>query len=334
MSYPHIRQLGHKDNHGIFDGPIVAQEKIDGSQFRFGKFAGTVKFWSRGGEKTDDTDGLFGPSMRAVREREHLLVDGWVYCGEAMCRPKHNILAYGRVPAGNVVLFDIVQRVVLFDNVVQPAALPGQGELPAQQERDLQTWLDPQMVREEAHRLGFEPVPEVFAGELEHSGPLQELLSTQRSCLGGMMEGVVVKNYARGQFAKLLNPQFQEVKGAPKVKRAKGAGLDGALETLGNRVVTAARLHKAYQHLRDEGKIVGGPEDIGPLIKELQADILEECVDFLRDELWELAKKPLLARAAPLTAEWYKMRLAQEGGASDPTAYEAKNGPQEVSDDG
>ncbi len=35
-SYPSVYQLGHKAIQNIFDGKVVIEEKIDGSQFSFG----------------------------------------------------------------------------------------------------------------------------------------------------------------------------------------------------------------------------------------------------------------------------------------------------------
>lgn len=35
-SYPKVYALGHPALAGLFDGPVIVQEKVDGSQFSFG----------------------------------------------------------------------------------------------------------------------------------------------------------------------------------------------------------------------------------------------------------------------------------------------------------
>ena len=50
-SYPKILALGHRFLQGIFEGPVVVQEKVDGSQFSFGLDAeGVLRCRSRGQE--------------------------------------------------------------------------------------------------------------------------------------------------------------------------------------------------------------------------------------------------------------------------------------------
>lgn len=48
------------------------------------------------------------------------------------------------------------------------------------------------------------------------------------------------------------------------------------LELLYDSYRTEARWQKAVQHLRDEGKLLGEPKDIGPLMAEIWRDLVEE----------------------------------------------------------
>ena len=41
-SYGKIFNLGHKETEALFDGPVVVEEKIDGSQFSFGSINGEL----------------------------------------------------------------------------------------------------------------------------------------------------------------------------------------------------------------------------------------------------------------------------------------------------
>ena len=50
-SYPKVYQLGHKAVLDIFSGPVVIQEKIDGSQFSFGLVGGEQDNPAQAGRK-------------------------------------------------------------------------------------------------------------------------------------------------------------------------------------------------------------------------------------------------------------------------------------------
>ena len=49
-SYPSIYAVGHKYLAELFNGPVVIEEKIDGSQFSFGVYDGVLKIRSKGQE--------------------------------------------------------------------------------------------------------------------------------------------------------------------------------------------------------------------------------------------------------------------------------------------
>lgn len=42
-SYPKIWALGHSETQEIFKSPVIIEEKIDGSQFNFGRFGEEIK---------------------------------------------------------------------------------------------------------------------------------------------------------------------------------------------------------------------------------------------------------------------------------------------------
>jgi ATP-dependent RNA circularization protein (DNA/RNA ligase family) len=52
LSYPSIYALGHRAIRELFDGPVVVEEKIDGSQFSFGVSARRGSWVSRILQKT------------------------------------------------------------------------------------------------------------------------------------------------------------------------------------------------------------------------------------------------------------------------------------------
>lgn len=109
-AYPKIYAIGHPQLDGLFDGPVLVEEKIDGSQFSFGVFEGQLRTRSRSQEFPPDAPpSLFQLACNTVVQLAAAgrLTDGWAYRGELLAKPKHNTLAYDRVPVGNVILFDI-----------------------------------------------------------------------------------------------------------------------------------------------------------------------------------------------------------------------------------
>lgn len=73
-----------------------------------------------------------------------------------------------------------------------------------------------------------------------------------------------------------------------------------------------ARWEKAVQHLRDAGKLQGAPQDIGPLIKEFQTDLMEECAAEIKEKLYEYALPKILRGASAGLPEFYKAKLAKQ----------------------
>lgn len=70
-----------------------------------------------------------------------------------------------------------------------------------------------------------------------------------------------------------------------------------------------ARWNKAVQHLKERGEFTESPKDIGPLIKEVQHDIAEECSDEIKDALYRYAIKHIQRGVVAGLPEWYKEEL-------------------------
>lgn len=292
-SYPKVEHLGSRNTYGVFDGPVVVQEKIDGSQFRWIREGDNVRYFSRSREIVLDenrgVDGLFGPAIRHLGLRREAMVEGLLYCGETLAKAKHNILAYDRVPRGHVVLFDVFRS-------------------------DWHYYTSQDKLNNFADALEIEPVAQLHSGELS-------ALSAQNflegpSQLGGIREGIVIKNYSKGIFAKLVADRFKEVKGV-KPTHVPKEGFDAQIATLVNRYAGEARMEKALQHLRERGEWDCSPKDIGPLIKEIQSDFDAECADDIKELLWELVKPEMMKLIGPKMAMWYKERLAKVGSATE-----------------
>lgn len=298
-SYPKIFALGHGAIRDLLTSPVVVEEKVDGSQFSFGKFGDELRFRSKSVQiHPDNVPDMFKPAVAAVRAREALLENGWTYRGEALSKPKHNMLAYTRAPKGNVIIFDIQ---------------PGH-----------ESYLSPSERRIEADRLDLESVPFFFHGHLNDAGMLDQLLDTH-SVLGGVkIEGVVIKNYSRfgtdghALMGKFVSEAFKEIHG--KLWRKENPLAGDIVEMLIGRFRTDARWGKGVAHLRDNGKLEGSPRDIGPIIKEVQADVEMECGDEIREILYRWAWPKVQRALVHGLPEWYKRQLlAQQFEATEDT---------------
>jgi hypothetical protein len=61
--------------------------------------------------------------------------------------------------------------------------------------------------------------------------------------------------------------------------------------------------------MRDNGELQNDPKDIGPLIREIQADLAKECKDEVADVLIRHFWPQILRGAIRGLPEWYKQSL-------------------------
>src|SRR5262249_8091488 len=105
-SYPSAKALGHAMVRELLLDPGIVEEKIDGRQFSWGVLGGEFKCRSKGAVLN-----LFAPEKMFVAAIEVVkslpLKDGWTYRAEYLARPKHNVLAYDRIPEKHLIIFDI-----------------------------------------------------------------------------------------------------------------------------------------------------------------------------------------------------------------------------------
>lgn len=301
--------LGHKALAEIWNGSVYIQEKIDGSQFSFGVRGGRLLCRSRKVEINQLDPGMFKEAVETVQRLYALglMNEGWTYRGEFLAKPKHNTLAYERVPSGNVILFDIdmgLQDYVMFLGPNGSGPQPG--------------------FEMAAVSLGLEWVPTYFKslpGFKPDIDGLREFLN-RTSVLGGPVEGIVIKNY--GQYgpdkkvlmAKLVSAEFQETH--RKDWAGRNPGEKDLLELIIEEYANPVRWKKAVQHCREIGTIQGAPQDIPILMKEITTDVgmeaMEEIQNRLFQHFWPKIRKGL-TRGFP---EWYKVLLVEESlGDSD-----------------
>jgi len=289
-TYPKIWNVGSVELNMFFDEAVVAEEKIDGSQFSFGVFNGEIKARSKGKEIIIDApEKLFAKAIETVKLLAPNLVDGWTYRGEFLAKPKHNALSYDRCPAHSIILFDI-----------------NNGE---------ESYLSYEEKTKEAQRLGLEVVPKLFEGMITTPEQFLKLMDNT-SVLGGQkIEGVVLKNYNKfGRdkkvlMAKHVSEAFKEVhKGEWK---ASNPGKADILELLKAKYTAAPRWNKAIIHLKEKGLLTDSPRDIGTLIKEVQEDIKTECAEEIKQELYNWAIDKILRASVSGLPEFYKEHLVK-----------------------
>jgi hypothetical protein len=291
-SYPKVYNVGHPQVADIMDGEVVIQEKVDGSQFSFGLHGGEIKMRTRKREFCMGAqDKLFDIAASKIEEITGRLQEGYTYRCEYLAKPKHNTIKYDRVPRGNLVLFDVELSESSFQQI------------------------DPYG---QASQLHIESIPMLYIGPgSEVTIEMIQKFMSRESFLGGSkVEGVVIKNYSRFtrdgkvMMAKHVSEEFKEANGADWKKRHPNKS--DIHDLMVHRYKTEARWHKAVQHMREDGRLESSPRDIGSLIKEVQADVKEECSEEIKqilfDEAWKKISRGII-RGLP---EWYKEHLLEE----------------------
>lgn len=288
--YPSIYQIGHRAISDIFKGDVIIEEKVDGSQFSFGVINGEVECRSKGKQLIlDAPEKMFQKAVDYVRSIAPDLTWGWTYRGEFLSTPKHNSLAYSRVPQNHIVIYDI-------DTGLE----------------EYMTWEDK---ANEARRIGLETVPIFFQGVVSDFSQFQSFLSAESFLGGAQIEGVVVKNYSlftqekKVAMGKYVSEAFKEVH-QKEWKKTNPSGRD--IETLLIEAYRSeARWQKAVQHLKEQGLLEGSAKDIGLLIREIPQDILKECEEEIKKQLFDHYWSKIARGSVRGLPEWYKEQLAK-----------------------
>lgn len=293
-SYGKIYNLGHRAVRDLLNFPVQVQEKLDGSQFSFGVRNGVLNMRSKRAVVHEGNEaGQFKLASETVQAlfADGMLEEGWTYRGEAITKPRHNHLVYGRIPIGGVILFDI--------------------------DRGEEDMADYGWLCDEAERLGLEVVPQFEVGKIEKVEDLAALCD-RKSILGGEknIEGVVLKptvplfDTLTGKTlrAKVVAAEFRETQ--TKSWKAANPNRNEFIEALVAGLATEARWRKAIQTLSDEGVLDDSPKDIGPLLQEINKDILEEEGDAIAAALLKHFWKKNISRGVTRGfPEFYKEYL-------------------------
>lgn len=291
-AYPKILHVGDKQIADLFDKPVEITEKIDGSQFGFGRINGELVMRSKGQElDQDNPDKLFTDGVEYIKSIESRIPDDMFFYAEYMQKPRHSTLAYDKIPKNHFALFGVLNA----DRTMQSYDL-------------IKTW---------ANNLGMDVVPLIFEG-VATVDLMMKLLQADSYLGGQLIEGIVVKRYEPWMFlgqiltpvkaGKFVSERFKEVHTRDWAKLNTGKG---AFDVLKLSIRTEARWDKAINHLRDSGEFDGSVRNIGALIKEVHHDITEEEKENLKEQLWNIYGKDILKSSTVGFVDWYKERIAK-----------------------
>lgn len=290
-SFPKIWALGSRQIPDILNGEVEVTEKMDGSQFGFGKTPeGELRIRSKGQWIDPEVPpALFRLAVEHVLSVQDLINPNSFYYGEAITSTRHNTLRYDHTPKGYITLFGAGDY-EFCEVVTKHEALTAIADV-----------------------LGVDVVPLVHAGEID-ADDISEFLGSESYLGGPEMEGVVVKRYVPyelfGQFVPVQCGKFvsEAFKEKHKVNPDYTSG-KSKMQMYFQSFRTESRWHKAVQHLRDNDQLIGEPKDIGPLLKELNQDLEAEWKEEIKEKLWQIHKKDVFREVTSGFPQWYKEQL-------------------------
>lgn len=294
-AFPKIFHIGKDYISDIFDGEVEVTEKVDGSQFIFGKIDGQLYTRSKGTmQRVESHDKMFDKAIDQVVSIKHKIPDNTVFYCEYLQRPKHNTLKYEKTPKNYLALFGVCSSSEKFISKYDE-------------------------LKKYAKLLDIDVVPLIYKGKIENTKEVKNMLERQSYLGGAKIEGVVVKNYNKpfllgGQpipvmAGKYVSEEFKEVHRKNWSKNNTGPG---KFQKLQESYKTTARWNKAIQHLQEKGELEHAPRDIGKLLNEIKEDIIEECKEEIKEQLWKIFSRDILRTATKGFPQYYKEKLLDD----------------------
>lgn len=286
-AYPKIYSLGHPSIAELLTSPVIIEEKVDGSQFSFGKFETpngdfVVSCRSKNQELIlGSPEPMFLKAIQTVNEISYLLTPNWTYRAEFVSALRHNTLTYNRVPKGYLVLFDVLTE---------------SGE-----------WLAPTERSQEAERLGIDSIPVLRVGNFTKIEEIHSILDTESFLGGANIEGVVIKNPMKKLMGKWVCEKFKETNS--KLWKKDNPTVNDVVQNIIDGLRTVPRWEKAIQHLREAGQLESSPTDIALLIREIPKDIEQEEKERIKDVLYQWAWPHIKRGVTKGLSDWYKEKL-------------------------
>lgn len=293
-AFPKIFALGQDYIKDILDGEVEVTEKIDGSQFGFGRLDGELFVRSKGAMlHIEAPNNMFKEAVDYIASIEDRIPDNTIFHAEYLQTPHHNSLTYGRIPKNHLCLFavsDSSEKHYGHDDIIK--------------------W---------AEKLEIDAVPLIYKGTIESTDQILEFMGSESYLGGANAEGVVVKNYNKpfllgGQPIPVMSGKYVS-EAFKEVHRAGWSGehtTRGKWETFKDGYKTEARWMKAVQYLRDSSELTESPKDIGKLIKRVMEDIEEEEKETIKNFLWKEFGSEVLRTSVKGLPEFYKLHLLKK----------------------
>lgn len=294
-SYPKLLSIDKEFSSIIFDdsSSIIAQEKIDGSQISFSLSKdGELSVRSKNIDMRQGIDKMFNLAIEQIEKRKHLLRPGFIYRGEYLKSPRHNIINYGNVPKDNIIIFDVQNA---------------KGE-----------YLHYRLAIDHAEKINFWFVRTFNLGAISLEQAKE--FDMKSSSLGDVVpEGIVFKrefndvfNPADGKplIIKKLREEIKEI----NFNRNKGNKRDDILEKIEEMYKTKPRWEKAISHLRDDGELDYKMTDIPRLLSEIKNDVFEECEEEIKSILLDFFRFKIERSLTKGFPEFYKEYLKNNPG--------------------
>lgn len=292
-AFPKIFAIGTDYIKDIFKNKVEITEKIDGSQFNFGKINNVLFTRSKGKEiYQENPDKMFRKASDYIISIQDKIPNNKIFYCEYLQKPRHNILVYQRVPRNNLILFGISDK-------TGTKFISKYGEL-----------------KRYSEKLEIDVVPLIATQKIKKANDLLKFLETDSILGGSKIEGVVVKNYEKqfllgGQPIPLMVGKYvsEKFKETHREKWGRKFTSRGKWEEFKESFKTEARWQKAIQHLKEKGELKNSPQDIGKLIKEIQEDISAEEKDDIKNFLWKEFGAEILRYSTGGFPEWYKEQI-------------------------
>ena len=286
------KTLNHKD---VENCRVIIQEKVDGSQLTIFRQGDKLIYYNKNKQITGQGKPWLN-SYILLNNNVHLFKEGLFYHGEAMksiYSSKLNV-RYEREPRYFWIVYEIVREE---DN----------------------TTLTPEEMDEVLEGTGIETVPilydnlnndeseinkdEVNEDEVNYIEKAKDIIrniedGSITSCFGNVApEGVVLKvlnrNKGNKKKEKMVTTRYKFVRtkfsetNSSKKQRLPELSQDQIIDGIGNIYNTDARKQKAVQHLEEQGKWKDKiSQNIGLMVNELDADLLKECEQEIKDLLF------------------------------------------------
>lgn len=258
--YDKIKTLGNKENEDIFkhyNDDIYIEEKIDGANFRFSIYEGMIVFGSRNTILENTSNNNWTKCVNFVKEKVNnsILSDlenlsNLVFFGEC-CIP--HTLKYNLDIIPPFLGFDI------WDNTNEK-------------------YLNPVFRNEIFEFLNLPVVPTIKKLKVYEINILDDMLvpmSLYRKGIDNeLAEGIVIKNYKKQIFAKVVRSEFKEEN--KKIFRGSPKHAKNDTEKIYLKYSTTARIKKVALKLRDEENVEINRKMMHKLPNAIIYDIYEE----------------------------------------------------------